>query len=134
MLLRAVMDDLDEVDVAQNRGRYQNRPRDLDIVVGQKLDDLQWGILAPSQAFAHLAADPHFNVAQQFAEDVRHQGVLAFVEHAPLFGKKIRDGVEQQPAPFGGLVSCKAEQLIEFAVNIHDDVCPSKAPRSLVRA
>ena len=101
MLLGAVLDDLNEVDIAQHAALAQDRLGHRDFVVGQGHDKFVRCVVALGEALGEAAADGHFDVVDEFLKDVGHQRRFALTQASLGRQEEIGDVLQDDPPAIG---------------------------------
>ena len=95
VLLGALLDDFDEVGIGQDAALGQQRPGDVDFVVGEHERQLARRVRQVDEAQRQVLADLHLDVVDERAEHVRHE--LAFLGRQRFVGiyENLRQFVEE---------------------------------------
>ena len=97
VLLGALLDDLDEVGIGQHAALGQQRPGDVDFVIGEHERQLARRARHADEAQRQVLADLHLDVVDERAEHIRHE--LAFLGGQRLVG--IDENLRQLAEEFG---------------------------------
>ena len=118
VLQSAVVNDSDQILVAQNAAFEQEREGDFTFVVRQCDDQIVGGVSAVGQLDSQMFSDADLHVLDELAQDVGHNCLFGICQGAGGPKKQIADDIRQLGAAAHGLVACQAHQRldIEFAL------------------
>jgi hypothetical protein len=111
---RAVLDDLDQLDVLQHGALGQDGVRHLDIVVGEDGDEIGRRAALAGQPFGQRPALAHFDVVDQVAEDVGHDRPLGIPQHGVGVEEQVADDLDEPRPAFERAVARERHQLVEI--------------------
>ena len=113
MFLAAVLDDLDQVGIAQQPAAAQDRLGHRGVVVGEEQQQLARRRVHLRQAGCQRAAHLHLHLVHEAAENLDHQRALAVAQAPVARQEQIVDVVEKDAPALLRLTLRKADQIAE---------------------
>ena len=120
VLGRALMDDLDQVAVAQQIAAHEDGFGDENVVACQFLHDVGRNVLVLGQLLGKAGAYVELDLAHQLREDVAHQRPFALRKNAGAIVEEVGDDLGQFRAAFERALAGQGKEVVQLR---RSDVC-----------
>ncbi len=109
-----MLDQLDQLRVAQDRAAHQDRPRDLRRLAGQGLGELGRHGVGVVEAAHQLGADRALDVVDELAQHVVHERGFAGGEPALVRQEEVGHILLEHAPALPRMAARKADQLLQL--------------------